>query len=222
MTSEFLVYLQLGFEHIVDLRGYDHILFIVALGAGYALGRWRELLILVTAFTLGHSLTLALATLDLVSIDSTLVEVLIPLTILVTALYDVVEVRRRRPPDAARPGSPEEDEARQAARGAASGVARRRMRRIKYALALGFGLIHGLGFSTFLRAVLGAEESITLPLFAFNVGLEVGQILILGVLLLLTHAAVRWTPLPPTRWTLFLSGTTAAAALALLVERVVG
>ena len=90
MLSEFQVFLRLGFEHIADIRGYDHILFIVALCAGYELRHWRKLLILVTAFTLGHSVTLALATLGIIRIDDALVEFLIPLTILVTAVTNVV------------------------------------------------------------------------------------------------------------------------------------
>src|SRR5690554_1603976 len=77
MGSEFAVYLRLGFEHIADLNGYDHILFIAALCAVYELREWRHLLWLVTAFTVGHSVTLALATLDVLRIDSALVEFLI-------------------------------------------------------------------------------------------------------------------------------------------------
>ena len=173
MTSEFLVYLRLGFEHISDLKGYDHILFIVALCAVYHFKAWKRLLWLVTAFTVGHSVTLALATLRLVTIDATLVEVLIPVTILLTSLLDV-----------AAPAEVQQD----------------RAARYKYGLALGFGLIHGLGFSNFLRAVLGGEESIALPLFAFNVGLELGQIVIVFVVLML-------------------SGATAAISLLMIIQR---
>jgi hypothetical protein len=200
MGSEFLVYLRLGFDHIADLGAYDHILFIVALSAGYGLIDWKQLLVLVTAFTVGHSVTLALATLRLISISSALVEVLIPLTILVTACYNAVEARGSR--DVPGPG--------------------RRTHQVKYALALGFGLIHGLGFSTFLRAVLGEEESIALPLFSFNVGLEVGQIGILSVVLFCTFAVVHWVRVKRTPWVLLLSGVTGVAALALLAGRVAG
>jgi hypothetical protein len=197
MASEFAVYLELGFEHIADVRAYDHILFVVALSAGYALPDWRQLLILVTAFTVGHSITLVLATLRLISISSALVEVLIPVTIVVTGLFNVVESRLA--------GEAEDPPA--------------RARHIKYALALFFGLIHGLGFSTFLRAVLGEEESIALPLFSFNVGLEIGQIVILSGILVLTYAMVRGVGVKPKHWALALSGTTTVAALAMLVGR---
>jgi hypothetical protein len=197
MTSEFAVYLELGFRHIADLGAHDHILFVVALSAGYALTHWRQLLILVTAFTIGHSVTLALATLRLIRIDSALVEVLIPLTIVITGVFTAVETRL----------------------GEEAGDPPARARRTKYALALFFGLIHGLGFSTFLRAVLGEEESITLPLFSFNLGLEIGQVVILSGILVLTHAMVRGFGMRPRRWTLVLSGVTTVAALAMLVGR---
>jgi hypothetical protein len=200
MGSEFLVYLRLGFDHIADLSAYDHILFIVALSAGYGLAHWRQLLVLVTAFTVGHSVTLALATLRLISISSGLVEILIPLTILITGCYNAVEARGYR--DATGP--------------------RRRTHQIKYVMALGFGLIHGLGFSTFLRAVLGEEESIALPLFSFNVGLEVGQIGILSVVLLFTFAVIHWVRVERTSWVFLLSGVTGVAALALLAGRIAG
>lgn len=197
MASEFAVYLELGFQHIADLRAYDHILFVVALSAGYALTHWRQLLILVTAFTVGHSITLALATLRLVSISSYLVEVLIPVTIVLTGVFSIVETRLA--------GEDEDPPA--------------RTRHIKYGLALFFGLIHGLGFSTFLRAVLGEEESIALPLFSFNVGLELGQIGILSAVLALTWAMVRGVGMKASHWTIVLSGTTAVAALAILAGR---
>ncbi|MHB1193921.1 MAG: HupE/UreJ family protein [Longimicrobiales bacterium] len=197
MHSTFAVYLHLGFDHIADLRGYDHILFVVALSAGYGLAHWRRLLVLVTAFTLGHSLTLALATLRLVSVDRDWVEFLIPVTIVATGVFTIVEIATA-PGRVHRPGwGP----------------------RLKYAMALFFGLIHGLGFSTFLRAMLGEEESIALPLFSFNVGLEIGQVVILGAALGVSAAVVRWTRVGDARWTLALSGSTALAAVYLVATR---
>lgn len=197
MFSAFLVYLELGFRHIADLRGYDHILFVVALAAGYDLRHWRHLLVLVTAFTVGHSITLALATLRIVPVPTAWIEFLIPVTIVATALYTLWETRRHDP-DAARD---------------------RHAREVKYGMALLFGLIHGMGFSTFLRAILGAEESIVWPLFAFNVGLEVGQVAILGCVLLLTASVTEFSPLRPVTWTRILSIGTAGPALALLAGR---
>jgi hypothetical protein len=197
MLSEFLVFLRLGFEHIADVRGYDHILFIVALCAGYEPKHWKKLLILVTAFTAGHSITLALATLRLISINDALVEFLIPLTIFVTAILNIFS------------SSPVEAE--RAEKGSTRGV--------KYLLALGFGLIHGMGFSNFLRSLLGQEEGIVLPLFSFNVGLEIGQICIVLVILMITFLVVRVAGMRRHDWILTLSGGAAGVALMLMAER---
>ena len=200
MLSEFLVFLRLGFEHIADIRGYDHILFIVALCAGYEPRHWKRLLVLVTAFTVGHSITLALATLRIITINDALVEFLIPLTIFITGVLNIVF------------SSPEEG-------GLVEG---RRVRGLKYFLALGFGLIHGMGFSNFLRALLGGEEGIALPLFSFNVGLELGQICIVLAVLTLTFFVVRLARMRRHDWILVFSGATACFALTLMVERLSG
>lgn len=200
MLSEFLVFLRLGFEHIADIRGYDHILFIVALCAGYEPRHWKKLLILLTAFTVGHSITLALATLRIITINDALVEFLIPLTIFITGVMNIVF------------SSPEEG-------GLVEG---RRARGLKYFLALGFGLIHGMGFSNFLRALLGGEEGIALPLFSFNLGLELGQICIVLAVLVLTFLVVRLVRMRRHDWVLVLSGATAGIALTLMVERFSG
>ncbi len=204
MSSEFLAYLRLGLAHIADPRGYDHILFIAALTGGYAPREWRRLLVLVTAFTLGHSVTLALATLGLVRVNAALVEALIPATIVATSAVTVAAVRRGRDAPAERAH----------ARGGAL-----------YALAAAFGLIHGLGFSNFLRALLGAEEGIALPLLAFNVGLEVGQLLIVACVLLLGALAVRALgggDAARRDWVLLLAGATAGVGLTMIVDRAAG
>lgn len=201
MLSEFLTYFRLGVGHIADLKGYDHILFIVALTAGYAPRDWRRLLWLVTAFTLGHSATLALATLDLVRVRASLIEFLIPVTIVVTAGYSLLS--RRRAEESGQPYRPERHA-------------------LLYALAGAFGLIHGLGFSNFLRAVLGGEESIVLPLFSFNVGLEIGQLAIVTVVLLAGAAVCEIAGLSRRRWASALSLVIALASLRMIVERFPG
>ncbi|MGD8727055.1 MAG: HupE/UreJ family protein [Gemmatimonadales bacterium] len=203
MSSEFVVYFRLGLEHIADIRGYDHILFIAALTVAYAPIEWRRLLILVTAFTLGHSITLALATVGAISVNTTLVEVLIPITILLTSVFNIADSQSA--PDAT----------------TVTGSARRH-HTVLYALAGGFGLIHGLGFSSFLRAVLGGEESIVLPLFAFNVGLEVGQILIVLLLFVLGALMTQILKVARRDWLLMVSGATAGVAITLIVDRIPG
>lgn len=198
MHSTFVVYLQLGLEHILDLKGYDHILFVVALTTVYGLHQWRHLLVLVTAFTIGHSITLALATLGIVVLDADLIEFLIPITILITALVNIGErFWDTHVPDGE--------------------VESKRSWQAKYVLALVFGLIHGLGFSNFLRAVLGGEESLVLPLFSFNVGLELGQLVILLATLLAGAAAVRATGISRRNWGLVVSVVVVVLTLTMLI-----
>ena len=191
--SEFIAYLRLGFGHIADPKAYDHMLFIAALTAAYPPSAWKRLVWLVTAFTLGHSVTLALATLDVVRVNTQVVEVLIPITIVLTSAAGIVTAR-----GAHGTGSP----------------------KLQYALAAVFGLIHGLGFSTFLRSLLGTEESIAGPLFAFNVGLEVGQLFIVAGVMLLGLLAERLLRLTRREWVLVLCGGTMAVAIAMIVDRI--
>ncbi len=195
MLSEFLVYLRLGFEHITDVRGYDHILFVAVLTASY-LGQWRRLFWLVTAFTVGHSVTLALATLDLLRVSPSLVELLIPITILATSLVNIWD---REPTEAP--------------------TDRTRAAFLKYAIAVAFGLVHGMGFSNFLRAALGSEESIFVPLLAFNIGLEFGQLAIVAGLVALAAVFVRWLDLSRRAWVLTVSTICGVSALVMIVQR---
>jgi hypothetical protein len=191
MTT-FGLYLSLGFDHIADFTGYDHILFLMALCAVYSLKQWAKVLILVTAFTLGHTLTLALATLALIRISTSLIEFLIPLTIIVTGLWNIIQ--RSDTADAA-------------------------SRRFKYSMALFFGLIHGLGFSNYLRSLLGSEQDLLLPLFSFNLGLELGQIMIVLGVLLVSFVLVNLVGMKRREWNLLLSGAAIGVSLILCVER---
>jgi hypothetical protein len=191
MTT-FGLYLSLGFEHISDLAGYDHILFLTALCAVYGLTHWKRVLILVTAFTLGHTLTLALATLDVIRIPTKLVEFLIPVTIAVTGIWNVSQGGDR---------------------------VGKTSHRFKYATALFFGLIHGMGFSNYLRGLLGYEESLVLPLFSFNLGLEMGQVMIVMIVLLLSFLLVDCLRMKRREWNLLLSGAAIGVSLILCIER---
>ena len=191
--SIFELYFTLGFQHIADIRGYDHILFILVLCAVYNLREWKRVLILVTAFTVGHSLTLALATLDLFRVNSDLVEFLIPLTIFITALANVLTRKSSYSSS---------------------------LHTMKYAAALFFGLIHGLGFSNYLRSLLGSETGLFVPLLSFNVGLEVGQILIVLTLLLLTLLVADILKFPRREWNVLLSGAGLGVSLILMIERI--
>lgn len=188
--QEFGLYFQEGWQHIVDLNGYDHILFVFALCAIYLLKDWKKVLVLVTAFTIGHSVTLALSVLNVIRVPSALIEFLIPVTIVITALSNVL--RRSEEPG--------------------------RMQ-LNYFFALFFGLIHGMGFSNYLKSMLGSQSSIVQPLLAFNLGLEFGQILIVLVILLITQLAVRLGNVKRREWTMFLSAAIFGIALMMSLER---
>jgi hypothetical protein len=193
--TEFEAYVRLGFSHITDFNGYDHILFIVALSMVYQFSDWRKVLILVTAFTLGHSLTLALATLHIVHLRSDMIEFLIPVTIVLTAvgnLFDKAKISSRQEQKKA-PG-------------------------LRYFIALIFGLIHGLGFSNYLRSLLGQEASMFQPLLAFNIGLEIGQMIIVLIVLSLAFFVQNVCKVSRRDWVLVISGVVIGFATTLIMQ----
>jgi hypothetical protein len=192
--NDFALYFGLGREHILDyVNGYDHILFVVALGAIYLVRDWKRILILVTAFTIGHSITLALATLQIISVKTNLIEFLIPLTIFITAfsnLFRHEESINRQPVQ------------------------------INYGLALFFGLIHGMGFSNYLRAILGKSQHIVSPLLAFNIGLEFGQIIVVILFLATSFILVDLIGVSRRDWKMVLSSAIGGIALILMKDRI--
>lgn len=188
----FKMYLNLGIEHITDLNGYDHILFLMALAAVYLLKDWKKVLILVTAFTIGHTTTLALATIRIINVPTGLIEFLIPVTIFISAFSDFFYKDK---------------------------VNDKKLHRFKYVLAMVFGLIHGLGFSNYLRELLGGEENIVKPLFAFNLGLEIGQIIIVISYLSLATILVSVIKVARRDLTLIIAGAALGVSIILMIER---
>ena len=185
--SLFELYLRLGFKHIVNIHGYDHIVFVLALCAGYDIKQIKKVLVLITAFTIGHSVTLALSTLNILNIPARIIEFLIPVTIFITAVSNLLPLKKSKG-------------------------------KIVYLIALFFGLIHGLGFSYYLKELLGKESSIIKPLFAFNIGLEIGQITILSVyffILLLTTIILN---LRISYWRSFISILALGISLVLIIQ----
>ena len=187
--STFSLYFNLGVTHILDLQGFDHILFIIALCSLYLLRDWRKVLIIVTAFTIGHSITLALATLNIIRVNAAVIEFLIPVTIFITALTNIL--RQRRVPG---PG----------------------ILQVNYGFALFFGLIHGMGFSSYLRSLLGQDRTIVPQLLAFNLGLEFGQIIIVLIFLVLSSITVGIAGVARRDWKLIISSAVAGIALTLM------
>ena len=188
----FSFYFKLGVQHILDLQGYDHILFIAAMTAVYVLKEWKHVIVLATAFTIGHTTTLALATLNLINVSSHLIEVLIAVTIFLTGFANLFKKKEEFS---------------------------KKMHTYKYLTALFFGLIHGLGFSNYLKYLLGGEVSIVKPLFAFNIGLELGQIVIISVVLLLGYLLINKLKVKRREWNLVISGAAMGISLVLLIDR---
>ena len=191
--TDFRFYFGLGWEHIMSIDAMDHILFVLVLAAVYLLRDWKQVLILVTAFTVGHSITLALSTLNVIQLDGALVEFLIPCTIVLTAIANLFQ----------------------------KGLTPRGMR-LNYLLALVFGLIHGLGFANTLRFMLAQEGSLGWALFGFNVGLEVGQIVIILIILLVAQLVVQIANVPRRDWILFVSAAVFSLSLRMALERLPG
>jgi ABC-type antimicrobial peptide transport system permease subunit len=192
--TEFHLYFDLGRDHILDYaNGYDHILFVVALCALYLLKDWKKILILITAFTVGHSITLALSTLEIISIKAELIEFLIPLTIFITAVSNIFRQEENQSTGSLQ---------------------------LNYAYALFFGLIHGLGFSNYLKSILGKDESILTQLLAFNLGLEFGQIIIVFIFLLLSFILIDLLGRNRRDWKLIVSSAIAGIALVLMKDKV--
>ena len=191
--DDFFMYLRLGFRHIIDWGGSDHILFILTLTLRYIWKDWKQLLILVTAFTIGHSITLALSTLDWLSIPSAIIELLIPVTIILTGLTNF-RVKNFQF-DSKYP--------------------------IIYFFALFFGLIHGMGFSYYLKSLLGKEEAIIMHLLSFNIGLELGQLLVVAVILIISFIFVGLFKADRKRYVQMGSGLALLLALTMVIDRIV-
>ena len=189
--SNFEMYFNEGWKHIADWKGNDHILFVMALCVRYVWQDWRKLLVLVTAFTIGHSVTLALSVFDVVNVSTKWIEFLIPVTIIIAAISNLFVkkfVYKSKFP-------------------------------LIYFFALFFGLIHGLGFSNYLKSILGKDQNILVQLFAFNIGLEVGQLLIVAAVLLLGVVVVGLFKASRREYIVFISGAVFGLALQMVLDR---
>lgn len=188
--NDFKLYFGWGWEHIISADALDHQLFILVLAALYTIKEWKPVLILVTAFTIGHSITLALSTLNIVTIPSQWVEFLIPCTIAFTAASNFLV--RDLSSKSFRPN---------------------------YILALAFGLVHGLGFANTLRFTLASNQDLLLPLLSFNLGLEAGQIVVVLLILLVAYAVIYLLKLNRKWWVWGVSAMVFLFALKMAAER---
>ena len=189
--SEFLTFMQLGFRHIVDIEAMDHILFLVALAAIYRFRDLKKVLWVITAFTIGHSVTLALAVTGVLTLPSNIIEFLIPVTIVATGIENLL-VRDR---DHAMWGG-----------------------RYRPVFAGVFGLVHGAGFANYLKALF--VEHLAVPLFGFNVGIELGQLVVLGAIAIVfaaVDAAIQRARKPNAAWQPLRARVIAVSTLVVLV-----
>jgi hypothetical protein len=186
------LYFKLGVAHIADLKGIDHILFIVALCLRYQYSDWKQLLVMLSAFTIGHSITLALSVFNVLHFSTSWIEFFIPLTIVITAINNLfvrkINNQHRFP--------------------------------LIYYFALFFGLIHGLGFSSYLKSLLGRNESIVSKLLSFNIGIEAGQMIILFAILSVSVVFLQWLKVNRREYILFVSGGIIAMATEMMVSRI--
>ena len=189
--TDFLFYLQLGWEHIISIDALDHQLFILALVAIFSFQDLKKVLILVTAFTLGHSFTLALSAFDIIRFPSNWVEFLIPCTIVFTALDNIIF-------------SKNED----------------KLIKLNYFLALIFGLIHGMGFANSVRMMLAKEQSIVIPLLGFNAGLEIGQIAVVIIVLSIFYILSTFLKLKKKHWVMLVSAPILIFSIKMALERI--
>jgi len=188
--SEFPFYVKQGINHITDIQGFDHMLFIVSLCAVYKVSQWRNVLVLITAFTIGHSVTLALTALNVIKVNRELVELLIPVTILFTCVYNIIKPEKSK-----------------------------KLISVNYFFALFFGLIHGMGFSNFFKAMMmGISDNIIVPLLAFNLGIEIGQLMIIAVFTVVLFAFTGILKVRHRDWVLFVSGVGAGLAAELIIK----
>jgi hypothetical protein len=188
--NDFMFFLREGWDHIISLDAMDHILFIMALAVVYTLGEWKKVLILVTAFTIGHAITLVLSVLNIIRFSDAWVEFLIPCTILVTATVNLFQKDFSQ-----------------------------KSLRINYFLALFFGLIHGMGYANAIRFSLAKGQGFGISLFSFNLGLEIGQIFVVLLLLLLTYLITKIPWISRRNWVIAISALVFVVSIQLAVER---
>jgi hypothetical protein len=174
--NDFIFYCKEGWQHIVSVDALDHLLFILALCAIYLVKDWKRVLVLITAFTIGHSITLVFSVLNIIKINNHLVEFLIPCTIIITGIFNLFFKKIKE-----------------------------NKIQLNYGFALFFGFVHGLGFANTIRFMLAKDQNIGVCLFGFNIGLEIGQIVMVSIILFTAYLFVQVLKLKQIWWVYGLS-----------------
>jgi hypothetical protein len=189
--SEFWIYLQIGFKHVLDLKGYDHMLFLAALMVPYTFKDWKKILLLISVFTLGHTIALMLSVYKVLTIKTEIVEFLIPVTILITALYSLFTAGKANKLDSA---------------GAT------------VLITAFFGIIHGHGFANYFNDILAGEpDDKLLPLLEFALGIECAQVVVVLIVLILAYIAQTFFRFSKRDWALVMSAFVAGVVLPMII-----
>lgn len=190
--SEFWIYFQIGLRHVLDIHAYDHVLFLIALAIPYSFADWKRLFLLVSLFTIGHTMALFLSVFGIIAIKVSVVEMLIPITILITALFNLFTAGKSNKKESI------------------NGV---------FFITLFFGIIHGLGFSNYFKTILGGSaQSKVLPLTEFALGIEAAQIAVVFVVLILSYIVQTLFRFSRRDWALVMSSFIIGVVLPLIVE----
>ena len=190
--EQFKLFLELGLTHVLDINGYDHVLFLMVLAAPYLFSNWKKILLLVTVFTVGHTLSLILAAYEIVSVKSSLVEFLIPVTIGIAAVYNIVTADKNQTNDKVG---------------------------VLFFTTLFFGVIHGLGFSNYFRMIIGGKDEKIIPLLEFALGIEIAQVIIVVGMLILATLFQTFLRVSRKDWVLVVSAIVIGLIIPMLLER---
>ena len=190
--NDFLLYTKMGLHHVLDFAAYDHILFLVVLAVVFSFKQWKKVLWLITFFTIGHTITLALSAYGILKVRMDIVEFLIPTTIFITAIVNILRAKK---------SSSEKDS-------------------INLFFALFFGLIHGLGFSNYFKMMVGREEDKLLPLLEFALGIEASQIIIVVSILFIGAVFQTIFKVNKRDWILVVSSIVIGFVIPMMIHRV--
>lgn len=188
--STFILYFRLGYRHVLDIYGVDHMLFIVAIMSVFLLRDWRKALILFLFYVLGSSLSLSLSVNEIIRIDINIVDYLIPVTLLIAAVMNIFKKHESYTPRSV----------------------------FRFIIIFIFGFIHGLGFADYLKDILGTDLNLALPIIGFNLGVELGLLLVALVFLMISWIFVNNLGVGRRDWNLVISSGIAGIALTLMFE----
>lgn len=189
--TDFWLYFNIGLHHVLDIHAYDHVLFLLVLTVPYTFKDWKNILLLVTLFTIGHTTALVLSVYGVIIVNSAAIEFLIPITILATALYNLFISAKK-----------------------SSGST---INFIAFT-TLFFGIIHGLGFSNYFKIIIDKQDTKLLPLLEFALGIEGAQLIVVLVSLLLGFALQRFAGLQKRDWVLVTSAFVAGVVVPMIIQ----